>query len=231
MAFDLYGSQSKSIPQKIIIHFFELLFLGLAYWILFLNGSQWFSEHIHVADAENALNRRIIIFACHIIIFLRIGFAMIFLIKRKIPWEESVSVPMAFAMYYIGYSLLVLPTEKEIDLIDYIAIMVFLCGCFFNTTSEILRDRWKKHPENKGKLYTKGLFKYSRHINYFGDLLWVTGYAILTRNWFSVLIPVFLFCFFAFFNAPKLDKYLKEKYGEAYNEYERKTKMIIPFIF
>jgi len=45
------------------------------------------------------------------------------------------------------------------------------------------------------------------------------------------IVPVFLFCFFAFYNAPELDKYLKEKYGKEYDQYAGKTKMLIPFIF
>ncbi|MBI1221171.1 MAG: DUF1295 domain-containing protein [Bacteroidetes bacterium] len=156
---------------------------------------------------------------------------MFFLLKRKIPWEESISVPLAFAMYYIGYPLFVLPVDMPVDSYDYLTIVLFVLGCFLNTGGEVLRDRWKRNPENKGKLYTGGLFKYSRHINYFGDLLWVTAYALMTRNPYSAFIPVFLFCFFAFFNAPALDKYLKKKYGEQYDAYAKKTKMLIPFLF
>ncbi len=100
-----------------------------------------------------------------------------------------------------------------------------------NTGGEILRNQWKKNPDNKGKMYTGGFFKYSRHINYFGDLLWVTAYADITRNWYAVSIPVLLFCFFAFYNAPKLDKHLRDKYGKDYDDYASKTKMLIPFIY
>lgn len=62
-------------------------------------------------------------------------------------------------------------------------------------------------------------------------MLWVTAYALITRNWYAVSIPVFLFCFFAFYNAPKLDKYLNNKYGAAFKRYAETTKMLIPFIY
>lgn len=156
---------------------------------------------------------------------------MIFLLKRKIPWEESVSIPLAFALYFIGFPLLVLPISRPIDGLDYFALTIFIIGCVLNSAGEILRNNWKNKPENKGNIYTEGLFKYSRHINYFGDLLWVTAYALITKNIWSVTIPVFLFSFFSFYNAPKLDKYLKEKYGKEYDDYSKKTKMLIPFIF
>jgi protein-S-isoprenylcysteine O-methyltransferase Ste14 len=228
---DLYGQKSKSIPQKIIIHILEIIFIGLSYWILFQSGGDFFEKNLHIQNAAGNSERRMIIFLFNIIIFLRIGYAMIFLVKRRIPWEESISVPIAFALYYVGFPLFVLPTSTMIGGLDYFAVALFLAGCILNSGGEILRGRWKRNPGNAGKIYKGGFFKYSRHINYFGDILWVLAYSMVTRNWYSVIIPVFLFFFFAFYNAPKLDNYLKQKYGKEYDEYAKKTKMLIPFIF
>lgn len=228
---ELYGQKSKSIPQKTVIHLIEILLLWLSYWILFQSGGAWFEKHLHIHNATGNIDRRIIIFTFNILIFLRLAYMMIVLLKRKIPWEESVSVPFAFALYFIGYSLFVLPISAPIDGLDYFAIALFIVGCILNSGGEILRNEWKKKPENRGKIYTKGFFKYSRHINYFGDILWVIAFALVTKNWYSITIPIFLFCFFAFYNAPKLDKYLQDKYGKGYDEYAKRTKMLIPFIY
>lgn len=228
---ELYGQYSKSIPQKIIVHLLEIVLLWLSFWILFQDGGSRVANILNIHNAVDGTDRRIIVFAFNIITFLRLGYMMIFLLKRKIPWQESVSVPMAFALYYIGFSLFVLPVSHAIDTLDYLAIALFIVGSVLNSGGEILRNRWKKNPDNQGKIYTGGFFKYSRHINYFGDLLWVIAYAMITRNWYSISIPIFLFCFFAFFNAPKLDAYLKEKYGKQYDDYAAKIKMLIPFIY
>lgn len=228
---DLYGQKSKSIPQKIVIHILEIIFLCLSFWILFQSGGEWVENTLHIHNASGNTTRRTVLFSFNIIVFLRLAYMMFFLLKRKIPWEESISVPFAFAIYYIGFTLFILPTNKAIDGWDLFAIILFIIGSVLNTGGEILRNQWKKDPENKGKIYTKGFFKYSRHINYFGDILWIAAYALITKNIWAIIIPVFLFCFFAFYNAPKLDKYLKEKYGKEYDEYARKTKMLIPFIY
>lgn len=228
---DLYGQKSKSIPQKIVIHLIEILLLWLSYWVLFQNGGEWIERYLNIHNSTGNLGRRVIIFVFSIIIFLRLTYMMLFLLKRKIPWEESISVPFAFALYFIGFSLFVLPTSTPVDGLDYFAIALFIIGCVLNSGGEILRNKWKKNPKNKGKIYTEGFFKYSRHINYFGDILWVVAYALITKNVWAVTIPIFLFCFFAFYNAPKLDKYLKEKYGKDYDEYAKNTKMLIPFIY
>ena len=68
------------------------------------------------------------------------------------------------------------------------------------------------------------------HINYFGDLLWVTGYACVTNNAYAFLVPAFLFAFFYFWNVPKLDAYLKQRYGDDFSAYKRRTKRLVPFI-
>lgn len=147
------------------------------------------------------------------------------------PWEETFSILFAFALYYVGFALFGYRSTQNIDFVDILAIGIFLLGSFLNTGSEIARDKWKKDLNNSGQLYTIGLFKYSMHINYFGDLLWVSAYALLTRNWYSITIPVFLFCFFTFYNIPKLDAYLSSKYGKQFEEYRNITKKFIPFIY
>ncbi|MCO5287137.1 MAG: DUF1295 domain-containing protein [Chitinophagaceae bacterium] len=228
---ELYGRHSKSIPQKVTIHVLEILTLWLSFWILFQDGGTWIGNTLHIHNSAEFTDRRIIIFTFSVITFFRFAFMMTVLLKRAIPWEESFSIPFAFALYFVGFALFALPTSKPIDFIDIFGITLFVVGSVVNTGGEILRNQWKKNPDNKGKIYTRGFFKYSRHINYFGDILWVTAYAIMTRNWHATSMPIFLFCLFAFYNSPKLDKYLKEKYGKGYNDYANKTKMLIPFIY
>lgn len=228
---DLYGQKGKSLPQKIVIIALELLLLRISYWILFEDGGQNILRELGMEEVTGVMERKIIMFAFSCIVFLRMSFMMFYLLKRKIPWEESLSVPMAFALYYIGFSLLVLPTDQAMDYVDYLGIALFLVGSLINTYSELQRHFWKQRPENKGKLYTQGLFRYSMHINFFGDLLWVSAYAIITRNYYSIAIPVLLFCLFAFFNIPKLDQYLQSRYGQQFEKYRSNTKKLIPLIY
>lgn len=228
---DLYGKKSESIPQKLIIISLELVLLFLAYYIAFLKGGTIIYGWVGINMPEGDFTRRIIIFCFSLIVFLRITFAMFVFIKRRIPFEETISIPFAFALYYIGFAIFGYGSNAPVGIIDYAGIAIFLFGSYLNSFSEYQRYIWKKDLENKGKIYTLKLFKYSMHINYFGDLLWVIGYTILTHNIYSVWIPVFLYFFFAYFNIPKLDKYLKEKYKEQFSDYKKQTKKFIPFIY
>ena len=227
---DMYGEKSRSLPQKAVIIGFEVVFIALSWWLLFHGGGDWAQRHLGIHNAVQGGPRRTVLMLFNITAFLRLGYMMLFLLKRRIPWAESIDIPFAFALYYLGFPLLALPTDLSLDAIDALGIALFLIGSGINTTAEVLRDRWKKEPANKGKLYTGGLFAYSRHINYFGDLLWVSGYAVLTRNGYAALIPAFLFCFFAFYNIPKLETYLRGKYP-GFAEYAKRTKRFIPFVY
>ena len=228
---ELYGQKSKSIPQKTIIIALEIGCLYLSHWILFQTGENTFLNWISLGEVSAPVERKIIIFVFSIIVFLRMGFTMIYLLKRKIPWEECLSVSFAFALYYIGFAILVLPTNKPLDGIDFMGIALFLIGSCINTFSEFQRHFWKTHPENEGKLYTKGLFQYAMHINYFRDVCWVMAYAVITRNLYASIIPLLLICFFVFYNIPKLDKYLASKYRNDFDRYRIKVKKIIPFLY
>lgn len=228
---NLYGKKSKSIPQKVIIIVIEILLLWWSYRILFMDEGTTLLRLIGIDQSAGNSQVRAVIFTFSIIVFLRMTFMITYLLKRKIPWQESISVPFAFALYFVGFALLGYGRASAPDWIDVIAIFLFIFGSFLNTGSELQRHFWKKHPENTGRLFTSGLFGYSMHINYFGDLLWVTAYAIITRNLYAAIIPIFLFCFFVFFNIPKLDCYLWKKYTPQFDQYRRKTKSFIPFIY
>jgi len=225
---DMYGKTSRSIPQKLVMLGLEICILAASYWILFLGGYNMFFPS---NSLEGVFARHLTTFIFNCIVFARMLVTFFYLVKRAIPWEEAFDVPFAFAVYYIGFALLGYTSGHPLDVVDVLGIVIFFIGSFLNTFGELQRDAWKKKPENKGHLYTGGLFRYSMHINYFGDVLWVSAYAILTRNWYSAIIPAFLFVFFATYNIPKLDKYLRGKYGAEHEEYSRKSKRFIPFVY
>ncbi|WP_261134831.1 DUF1295 domain-containing protein [Bacillus sp. Marseille-Q3570] len=221
----MYGSADKSLPQRITILASEGIFLLFVYWFLFLEGNHVF----HLSDGD--FGRKVMLFVFCLIVFGRMSFMVVYLLKRGIKWEETWGVVSAFMIYYIGFSILGGIIDRSLDWMDGIAIFIFLAGSLINTLSEVLRNQWKKDSQNKGRLYTGGLFKYAIHINYFGDVVWVIGFALLTRNLWSALVPIGLFIMFVFFNIPEHDRYLRERYGKAFVAYEKKTKKLIPFVY
>lgn len=223
---DLYGKTSSSTAQKAVILLAETALVGLSYWVLFAGG-------LHGVRASGAAPldlRNLTLFAFNLVVLARFLLTMFVFLRRKIPWDETLSIPFAFGLYFLGFPLMARPASVPFGALEIIGIVIFITGSFLNTFSEYQRHHWKARAENQGKLYTHGLFASSMHINYFGDLLWVTGYACVTHNAYAFLVPAFLFAFFYFWNVPKLDAYLKQRYGEEFFAYEQRTKRLIPFV-
>ena len=115
--------------------------------------------------------------------------------------------------------------------LDIVALVLFLFGSYLNSFSEIQRKWWKANPAHKGLCYTKGLFSYSMHINYFGDTVLFAGWCLFTHNFWVLGFPLLMGCIFIFFHIPSLNAYLATRYGEAFIIYSKKTKKFIPFIY
>jgi len=115
--------------------------------------------------------------------------------------------------------------------VKWIAPFIYFLGSFINTYSEYLRYNWKSNPKNRGHIYRCGLFKYSMHINYFGDVLLFFGFSILTGRYWTLIIPIGMLLNFMIFIIPSLDSYLSQKYGDEFVDYSRNTKKLIPFIY
>jgi protein-S-isoprenylcysteine O-methyltransferase Ste14 len=224
---ELYGNTGNNRPQITVIVITELLILAAAFWVLFGGG---YNALFHTQSAGN-FSRHVVLFAFNLVVFFRILITFTVFLKRHMPWAEAFNIPFAFGLYYVGYALLGYKSEAAFDWMDILGILLFIKGSYLNTFSEWRRHIWKKDPANKGKLYTGGLFKYSMHINFFGDLLWVTGYALVCHNPYAFIIVAFIFVFFAFYNIPKLDKYLAAKYGDDFAAYAKTTKKFIPFVY
>lgn len=223
---DMYGQKSPSWPQKLVIVGAELALLAVSYLVLFgplLRGVRVFGDSPSFA-------RNLTLFVFNVVVFARFLLTLFLFAERRIPWEEALSIPLAFALYLDGFPLLARPRSDSFGALAVVGATLFVVGSFVNTYSEYQRRRFRRRSENKGKLYTGGLFSLSMHPNYFGDLLWVSGYACVTQNVFAGAIPAFLFCFFYFYNVPKLDQHLRHRYGAAFVAYEGRTKRLIPFV-
>lgn len=222
--------ETTRLPRTVwtVVH---LGMLGIVGWLLFGGGVETIGSWARQDWQPGNLSRRYLLLGCGVLLWCRMTISTFFLLKRKFAWSECLPVIGACALYQLGYAALGSMSSSPIDGLDYAAITFFLLGSGINTGSEWQRNNFKKTPNNKGKLYTQGLFSVVRHPNYLGDVLWATGWAMLTRNYWASVIPIICFSFFAFMFIPQLSKYLAERYPEQYPEWEKRTRKILPLIY
>lgn len=116
---------------------------------------------------------------------------------------------------------------------------IFFLGLAIETTGDIQLFKFSNQPKNKGKFINQGLWKFTRHPNYLGEItlwfgLWIFTLPALTNAQaiLGFISPLFIFLMIRFVSGvPKLEKSAAEKWGKdkAYQEYRNKTGLILPF--
>ena len=227
----MHGIKETSNTLRILWFVSHSIFLYIAYLICFDDKLLWLDSILDVNFQGGNFYRRCCLWAFGMMMYIRMNLTTFHLLKRKINIDEFFGVIIAYATYQIGFVLLGGWNTTGFGMLDYLGILLFIIGSYLNTYSEFQRRRFKKDPNNKGKLYTLGLFQFSRHINYFGDMCWVIGWAIVTHNIWSIFIPILLTLGFIFLFIPELSRYLETNYADEYLDWKKETKKLIPFIY
>lgn len=94
--------------------------------------------------------------------------------------------------------------------------------------------RFKAEPDNRGKVMSGGLWRYSRHPNYFFEwLVWVAWFLFALDQpwgWTMLYAPMLMLWFlYKVTGIPATEKHSLESRGEAYREYQRTTSPFIPW--
>lgn len=124
-----------------------------------------------------------------------------------------------------------------IGVIGSIGIVMWLVGFLIEVIADGQKRAFKRNPDNAGKFINVGLWSYSRHPNYFGEILLWAGMAVLAipilsgAQWVTLISPVFVFLLLTRLSGiPTLTEKAKRKWGDNvdYQAYVAKTSLLIP---
>ncbi len=127
--------------------------------------------------------------------------------------------------------------SKPIGIIGYIGIAVWAAGMLIEIVSDRQKSKFRSDPANKGRFITTGLWAWSRHPNYFGEIVIWIGMAIIAlpvlQGWqyVTLISPVFVtFLLTKVSGVPMLEESADERWGgeEEYEAYKRNTPVLIP---
>lgn len=108
---------------------------------------------------------------------------IIFGFQAVLAW--IISLPLLAAIH----------SSHELNWLDYTGLALWLFGFLFTTLADIQLSAFKAKPANKGKVLDTGLWRYSRHPNYFGEAcVWWAYFmmAVAAGGYWSVISPVIM---------------------------------------
>lgn len=134
----------------------------------------------------------------------------------------------------LGFLLVMVGPSKGLGFFEWTGFVVWFVALVGEALADWQLKRFKLEPTNKGKVCDTGLWRYSRHPNYFFEwLVWV-GYFIFTLGspWGILslgapLLMLFLLLRVTGIPATEVQSLLRK--GDVYREYQRRTSPFIPW--
>jgi len=184
---------------------------------------------------------------------LRLGFFLTRRIFRHHPHVDSRYVKLKeeygenyhfrFFLFYmmqaISVSILTIPfvflvqNPAPIKSIEWAGLILWAAALAGESLSDAQMNKFKSRPENKGKSCNIGLWKYSRHPNYFFEgLIWWGYYLVFLGSglWWGIYAPlIILHLLLNVTGVPPSEEQAMKNRGEDYRKYQQKTSKFIPW--
>ena len=108
---------------------------------------------------------------------------IVFILQALLAWV--ISMPLAVAI----------SGQSAIGFLDYAGVALFAVGLTFEALGDLQLSRFRSDPANAGKVLDKGLWRFSRHPNYFGNFTLWWGFFLLALSaggWWTVVSPLLM---------------------------------------
>lgn len=146
----------------------------------------------------------------------------VFILQGILMW--IISAPILAAQYY--------QLKPSLSWLDFAAILVWLVGFFFESVGDLQLRRFIADRSNKGKLLNSGVWKYTRHPNYFGDATQWWAYYLLALSaggWWVIFSPILMTFFLIKVSGVALLEKTMAETKPGYKEYMETTSAFIPW--
>ncbi|MBR0825315.1 DUF1295 domain-containing protein [Bradyrhizobium manausense] len=140
------------------------------------------------------------------------------------------SVPPVFAIFVAAHV-----PEPALRVQDFLGAAILLIGILGEALADAQLTRFRHDGANKGRVCDVGLWRWSRHPNYFFEWLSWLAYPVIALSagyawgWASLLAPVFMYWILVHVTGiPPLEAQMLRSRGERYRAYQARTSMFFP---
>jgi len=128
-------------------------------------------------------------------------------------------------------------SRKGLGIFALLGFLVWTLGFAFEVIADAQKSRFNSDPANKGRFIKTGLWAYSRHPNYFGEIVLWIGIAIIAIpvlqgwQWVAMISPLFVTLLLTRVSGvPLLERKADKKWGgqEDFETYKKNTPVLIP---
>jgi steroid 5-alpha reductase family enzyme len=139
-----------------------------------------------------------------------------------------------FFMFIIALPVIVtkLSSPERLGFVEIAGAVIWLVGFYFEAVGDYQLLQFKKDPKNKGQIITTGLWKYTRHPNYFGECVMWWGIFIVSIPsgyiWVTIISPIVLTWLLTRVSGVTM---LEEKYkgNKQFEDYAKNTNAFVPW--
>lgn len=162
-------------------------------------------------------------------------------LKWRKQWGKTFFIRSYFQVYILqgifllavisGVTITAANPQMPLNYLDSIGIIIWLIGFYFETVGDYQLSKFIKNERNKGKVMKYGLWKYTRHPNYFGEVTMWWGIFIIVLSSpygiYGVISPAIITTLILFVSGvPMLEK--KYENNPQYQEYQKQTSKFFP---
>lgn len=230
------------------LNFFSLVDVAWSYGFVLLAGFYFWL-------LPGATERKLLLLVCVALWSLRLGTYLALRLRAHFPMEDGRYTQLAkdyqprvqwrffWFFQYQGWSIAFLSTPflfvmsnstLPLQPIEYLGAALFLVALSGEALADFQLSRFKANPANRGRVCKSGLWRYSRHPNYFFEsCIWLSYFvfALGSENgWITVYVPlVMLYLILRVTGVPPAEQQSIKSKGEEFRRYQQETSVFFPW--